>query len=113
MPIVFCKNLGGMGEFTIKIFQKSTNISAIVQHMRVSFVFLVPKKISVIRSIKILQNIFVSKVIYITSESRKSHGSTAVSRRKVLLFTVIFEEGLLILLRIQFEENFSSYDASD
>ena len=42
------------------------------------------------------------------SESRKSHGSTAVSRRKVLLFTVIFEEGLLILLRIQFEENFSS-----
>ena len=44
--------------------------------------------------------------------SRKSYGSTAVSRRKVVLFTVIFEEGLLILLRIQFEENFSSFDAS-
>ena len=29
------------------------------------------------------------------AESSKSHGSTAVSRRKVVLFTVIFEEGLL------------------
>ena len=40
------------------------------------------------------------------TESRKSHGSAAVSRRKVLVFTVIFQEGLIISFRIQFEGNF-------
>ena len=39
--------------------------------------------------------IFKATLRYIYAESRKSHGSTAVSRRKVVLFTVIFEEGLL------------------
>ena len=34
------------------------------------------------------------------SESRKSNGSMAVSRRKVLLVYVIFEEGLVPLLTI-------------
>ena len=61
--------------------------------------------------VKVLRLISMNRISN-DPESRKSHGSTAVSRRKVVLFTVIFEEGLLILLRIQFEENFSSSDAS-
>ena len=33
------------------------------------------------------------------SESRKTHGSTAVSPSNVVLFNVIFEEGLVIFVK--------------
>ena len=39
MAIVFCTEFGGWGKSTIKLLLKSTNISAIVQQMSVSFVF--------------------------------------------------------------------------
>ena len=42
---------------------------------------------------------FLTSFLKVPSESRKSHGSTAVSRRKVVLFNVIFEEDLAIFVR--------------
>ena len=42
----------------------------------------------------------------ISAESRKSHGSTAASQRKILLVNVIFEEGLVIFVRKKIQENF-------
>ena len=40
LAIVFCKDFGGWRESTITLLKKSTNICAIVHHMRASFVAL-------------------------------------------------------------------------
>ena len=57
VAIVFCTDIGGWDESKRKLLQKSTNISGIVQHMRVSFVSLQSSRVCLQNSTVILRNI--------------------------------------------------------
>ena len=57
LTIVFCTDFGGWGESTQKLFLKATNISAIVQHMSVSFVSSQRSRVHLQSSTVILRNI--------------------------------------------------------
>ena len=64
VAIVFCSDFGGWGESTIKLLLKSTNISAILQHMSVWFVSLQNSRVRLQKNTFILRKVVEISVIW-------------------------------------------------